>query len=276
MQRLRDLHEHRPLVLVNAWDAASATVIAAAGAPAIATTSGGVAWANGVPDAGGLDRDLAIDAIARIVAAVDIPVSADLEGGYADHPEGVAETVALAVRAGVAGINLEDSPGVQGQPLRTPDAQARRLAAARLAAVESGVDIWINARTDTYLAGGGDPADRLEATLERAHAYALAGADSLFVPGLTDLDSVAAIVAGPLPVNVMVSPGAPAIAEFADIGVARVSVGTAVAQAAYAVAAAATRELLSSGTYGSLQPALGYGELNELLRSSRTSARAGC
>jgi 2-methylisocitrate lyase-like PEP mutase family enzyme len=246
-----------PLRLPNAWDAASAAVIEAAGASAIATTSAGVAWSLGVRDGAGpgsgpgagLDAGRVADVVARIVAVVDVPVSADIEDGYAD----VAATVSAVVRAGAVGVNIEDraGPGV----LVTPARQAERLAAARAAA---DVPLWINARTDVFLGGSGDLAE----VLDRAAAYAEAGADSLFVPGLADLDALATLAAGPLPVAVMVWPGAPSVRDLAAIGVARISLGSAIAQAAYAVAARAATELLTDGTYDSCAPGLDYQTVN--------------
>jgi 2-methylisocitrate lyase-like PEP mutase family enzyme len=227
-----------PLLLPNAWDAGSAVAIAAAGAAAIATTSAGVASALGRVDgarSGGLDAETVAAVVGRIVAAVDVPVSADIEAGYAD----VARTAAAVAGAGAVGVNLEDrvSDGV----LRDPAGQAERIAAARSAAP----DIWINARTDVFLGGSGELAE----ALSRAAAYAGAGADSLFVPGLIDLDMLARLVQGPLPVAVMVWPGAPAVAELAAAGVARISLGPAITQAAYALAARAATEMLTAGTY---------------------------
>ncbi|MFC4947708.1 isocitrate lyase/PEP mutase family protein [Pseudonocardia sp. GCM10023141] len=263
---LRDLHARPPLVLPNAWDPGSAVAIVAAGAAAIATTSGGLSWAAGVPDAGGLGRDAALDALRRIVGAVSVPVTADIETGYGTTPDEVAATIAAVLATGAMGVNIEDSPGAGDAALLDAGAQAERLAAARAAAVAAGADLVINARTDTFLAGSGTPAERLAATMARAQRYATAGADVLFVPGVVDAQTIRTLVAGPLPINVMVHPGALSVRELADLGVVRISVGTAVAQAAYGRAAAATRELLGAGTYSTLEDAMGYGELNDLLR----------
>nr|WP_106193500.1 isocitrate lyase/phosphoenolpyruvate mutase family protein [Umezawaea tangerina] len=263
---LRTLHRDRPLVLPNAWDPGSAVAVQAAGAKAVATTSAGVSWGVGVADAGGLTRTAALDVLRRIVAAVSVPVTADIEAGYGSTPDEVGETVALVLAAGAVGVNIEDSPGVAGEPLLDPDAQAARLVAAREAAVAEGVDLVVNARTDTYLMGVGTPEERFAATVKRAERYAEAGADVLFVPGVVDPDVIRELVAGPLPLNVMVHPGALTVAELAALGVARISVGSAIAQAAYGLAGEAARELLGTGTYGSLERAMEYGELNDLLR----------
>jgi 2-methylisocitrate lyase-like PEP mutase family enzyme len=263
---LRVLHAQPPLVLPNAWDPGSAVAIEAAGAKAIATTSAGVSWAAGVTDGGGLGRAVAIDALRRIVAAVSVPVTADIESGYGATPEEVGSTIADVLAVGAVGVNIEDSPGIHGAPLLEPDAQAERLASARETARAAGIELCINARTDTYLAGVGPESERLAATMARAERYAAAGADVLFVPGVVDPETIRTLVSGPLPINVMAYPGAPTVAEFAALGVARISVGSAVAQAAYGLAAAAARELLGSGTYGSLEAAMAYDELNNLLR----------
>jgi 2-methylisocitrate lyase-like PEP mutase family enzyme len=243
-----------PLLLPNAWDVGSAVAIAAAGAMAIATTSAGVAWSLGVPDGAGLGAERAAAAVARITAAVNVPVSADIEAGYED----VAATVAAMLDAGAVGINIEDR---RSRDLLDPAEQAGRLASARAVSEAAGVPLWINARTDVFLAGSG----RVDEALSRAAVYAAAGADSLFVPGLVDLAAIAELAAGPLPVAVMAGPGAPSVAELAAAGVVRISLGSAIAQAAYAVAARAATELLTSGTYESTADGIGYGTMNASL-----------
>ncbi|MFE0027338.1 isocitrate lyase/phosphoenolpyruvate mutase family protein [Amycolatopsis sp. NPDC059021] len=251
-----------PLLLPNAWDAASAVVIADAGAPAIATTSAGVAWSLGVPDAADLGAERAAGVVERITAVAGIPVSADIEAGYGPAPEDLAATTEAVVKAGAVGVNIEDRIGAT---LLEPAEQAERLAAARAAAERLGVKIWINARTDLFLAGEGPLDVRVDAALDRASRYAKAGADSLFVPGLVDLDAIAKLVAGPLPVAVMAFPGAPTVAEFAEAGAVRVSLGGAIAQAAYVVAARATTELLTKGTYETTAGGVDYGAVNRRL-----------
>ncbi|MEV5798089.1 isocitrate lyase/PEP mutase family protein [Streptomyces collinus] len=254
----------RPLVLPNAWDPVSAAVLVEAGAPAVATTSAGLAWALGAADGDRLDRDRALAAVARIAEAVrGVAVSADIEGGYAEDAAGVADTVRAAVVAGVVGVNIEDGRhGGGGEPLRPVAEQAERIAAARAAAGSARVPLFVNARIDTFLrdAGGVEP------TLERAAAYLAAGADGIFVPGAVDPGTVKALVAGiDAPVNVLVGPGAPAVAEFAALGVARISAGSSIAEAAHALVRRAARELLREGTYGALAGGFAYGELNALL-----------
>jgi 2-methylisocitrate lyase-like PEP mutase family enzyme len=270
---LRALHtssDGRALVLPNAWDAASAALIAQAGARAIATTSGGVAWSAGRSDGHGLTRDQMAAAVRRIAEVVDVPVSADIEGGYGPGAEDVAATVRAVVEAGAVGVNLEDSLA-PGGPLHDVPAQAARLRAARTAAEEAGLpELWLNARTDVFLFGIGDPEGRVEHVLSRAKAYADAGADSLFVPGLVDLDTVAELVRrAPLPVNVMAGPGAPAVTALEAVGVRRVSVGTALAQTAYGAMRRAAAELLDSGTYAAMEGAVDFGTVNSAVTAAR-------
>jgi 2-methylisocitrate lyase-like PEP mutase family enzyme len=185
-----------------------------------------------------------------IVAALDVPVSADIEAGYED----VAATVTAVLQAGAAGVNIEDRRN--GSELYEPAEQADRLAAARAAA--RGIPFWINARTDVFLAG----TRRIDDALERSAAYAAAGADSLFVPGLVNPAAIAELAKGPLPVAVMVWPGAPSVAELAAAGAVRISLGSAIAQAAYAVAVRAATELLTSGTYDSVAGGIAYDTMN--------------
>ena len=261
---LRSLHHDGVLVLPNAWDAGSAVLFREAGARAVGTTSGGVSWAHGSPDGQHLTRTRMTAAASAIAEAVPgLPVTVDVEGGYGPDPRDVAATVEEAVAAGAAGINLEDSTA-PGGPLFTVAEQAARLRAAREAAVSRGVpDLVINARTDVVLFGVGDPDGRPAALRARAAAYEEAGADCLFVPGMTGLDDLKSLTADvALPVNVMAGPGAPDVAALRDAGVRRVSVGTALTQVAYTAALRAARELLDSGTYASCEGTLDYGTLN--------------
>jgi 2-methylisocitrate lyase-like PEP mutase family enzyme len=259
----RALHAEGTFVLPNAWDAGSAAMIEAAGAPAVATTSAGVSWSLGRSDGQHLSRDEMVAAVARIAATVDLPVSADVEGGYGEDPEAVATTVRDVIRAGAVGINLEDSRA-PGGPLFDPATQAARIRAARQAAAEAGLPgLLVNARTDVFLFGIGEPEDRLDDVLTRAAAYTDAGADSLFVPGLLDLDTLTTLTGKvSLPVNVMVGPGAPDVATLRATGVRRISLGQAVSQAAYSLARRAAVEALTSGTYSSIADADDFGAVN--------------
>jgi 2-methylisocitrate lyase-like PEP mutase family enzyme len=271
---LRQLHNRRPLILPNAWDAASARVIEAAGSPAIATTSAGVSWSFGRPDGQKLRREEMLRVIQSISEAVTVPVTADVESGYGQGScADVAETVQMLVAIGVAGINLEDSPGQDGQALLPPEPQAARLRAARDAALAAGGDLVINARTDVYLFQVGAPETRFEAAVERAKLYRAAGADCVFVPGVIDTETIAKLVnAINCPLNIMAMPGAPSALDLGQLGVARVSVGPAIAQAALATVQRAARELLERGTYGSLEGGLPFGEINDFLVPRATTA----
>ena len=224
----RSLHVRgRPLVLFNAWDAGSARAIAESGAPAIATGSWSVAAANGYADGERLPLQLAVDNLRRIVAAVALPVTIDLESGYGETPRQVGATVAAALDAGAVGCNIEDSFPADGR-LRDIGDQAARLAAARKAAEDAGVALFINARTDVFFQGAAHAHDMTLVTevLKRASAYADAGADGLFVPGVIAEDLIARLVEGsPLPLNIMVMPGVPDRARLAALGVARISHG---------------------------------------------------
>lgn len=251
--------DQSPLALSNAWDVASAVIAAAAGAPAIATTSAGVAWSLGVPDGDRLDRARAVAVIASIAAAVTVPVTADIEGGLAPTPDGVADTVTAVLEAGAVGINVEDGT-------RPPDDFVMTVAAARRSAEAAGVPLYINARTDVFLAGIGAPEKRLTETVERARRYVDAGASGIFVPGVSDAETIAAITSAiSAPVNILVGTGSLSVSELAALGVARVSLGSDVALAAYAVAQRAAAELLTTGTYRSTEDGLEYGALNTLL-----------
>lgn len=262
----RQLHARRPLILPNAWDAASARVIEAAGAPAIATTSAGVSWSFGRADGQRLRREEMLQVIGNIVKSVSVPVSADMESAYGNGSgKDVADTVQALISMGVAGINLEDSPGHEGQVLLAPEEQAERIRVARQAATSASGDLLINARTDVCLLQVGDPQTRFAATVERARLYRRAGADCVFVPGVVDISTVRELVKaieGPL--NIMAMPGAPSAKQLGDVGVARVSVGPWIAQAALAAARRAACELTELGTYTSLESSLSFAELNAM------------
>lgn len=245
-ERLRALHvPGDPLVLVNAWDAASArTVAALPGCTAIATASWAIAAAHGVPDGEVLSRDAMIAAAGRIAAAVDVPVTADLERGYGAEPRDVAETIARAIGAGVVGANLEDGTGDPGRPLVATATQARRLRIARGRAEAEGVPFVINARTDVFLAGAGG----VEEALERGRAYAEAGADCIFVPGVRDEDAIATLVAGlPIGMSVLATPAGPPLGRLAELGVARISLGPGPMGVALAALQRAAEGILAGG-----------------------------
>jgi len=238
-----------PLLLPNPWDAGSAKLLVAVGFSALATTSGGFAGTLGRLD-GSVTRDEAIGHAAAIVAAVaplDIPVSADLENCFADDPDGVAETVQLAMEAGLAGCSVEDFTRNPDDPIYELDLARRRVAAAAEAAHAGDVRLVLTARAENYLHGRPD----LDDTIIRLQAYEDAGADVLYAPGLTSLDDIRRVVSSlDRPVNVLALAAAPAVGELVSVGVARISVGSAFASVAMGAVVDAARELLDAGTYG--------------------------
>jgi 2-methylisocitrate lyase-like PEP mutase family enzyme len=265
-ETFRALHDRSPvLVLPNAWDAGSARLFEAAGFPAVATTSGGVAWSLGHADGERAPFGELLEAARRILRSVTVPVSVDMESGYGATPDAVAASVGAMIEAGAVGINLEDSIA-GGAGLRDIEEAAARIAAARAAAQEAGVPIVINARVDVWMAGfDDDPAARFDQGLRRARRYLAAGADCVYPIGLADADGIAAFVAAlDAPVNVGARPGMPDLAELARLGVARVSTATRLVAAAYAAADHAARELVASGTFDGLAAALGHADIDRL------------
>ena len=236
-EALRALHvPGNPLVLLNAWDAASAALIARAGAPAIASTSAGAANALGCRDGQRITREQMLAAVAPLAAAVDVPVTADMEAGYGDAPEDAAATALGVLAAGAVGLNLEDTAENGPEPLLEIERFVAKIVAARDAAREVGVAIVINARTDIFIGEVGDPTTRLERAVERGRAYLDAGADCVFVPEI-DPPRIGALVEGiGGPVSVLARAGSPSIAELADLGVARISVGSGAYRAVLALA----------------------------------------
>ena len=243
-EELRRLHQApEPLVLVNAWDAASARVVAAApGARAIATASWSIAAARGYPDGEAISRAEMIDAVGIVARAVELPVTADLERGFGD----ARLTLEGALEAGAVGCNLEDSDGAGG--LWPAEEHAAVVAAARAAGDAAGIPLVINARTDVYLTGAVPEAERVVAALERGAAYLEAGADCIFVPGLRDLAVLETLVeemGGPI--SVLGGAGGPTLAELASAGVARVSYGPGPLGVAMAALSRAAETLLAGG-----------------------------
>jgi 2-methylisocitrate lyase-like PEP mutase family enzyme len=246
-ERFLALHEgERPLLLPNPWDRGSARLFTSLGFEALATTSSGSAMTLGLLD-GSVTREDAIASAASIVAATELPVSADLENGFADGPAGVAETLRLALDAGLAGASIEDYSGRAETPIYEIGAAAERVAAAAEVAHGGPVRLVLTGRAENHLRGIDDLAD----TIARLQAYQEAGADVLYAPGLRNLEDIRQVVSSvDLPVNVLAFPGVPSVAELATVGVRRISVGGAFAFAALGAAAEAARELIDEGTYG--------------------------
>ena len=252
------LHSGPGFVLPNAWDAGSARVLEQVGFPAIATTSAGIAWACGVPDGGAIDRDSMLGHIGRIVDAVGVPVTADLEDGYGATAEEVGRTVARAAELGAVGANIED---VTGGRLYGIEEAVERLAAARAAAPRG--RFVLNARTDTYFVGvEGDVFDQ---TVERCARYLDAGADCVFVPGVVEADDIrrlAAAIPGPLNVVAGLANTIDAPTLF-SLGVVRVSLGGSLARASLSGLERAARELIEHGTLSFLDGAISYADLQQ-------------
>jgi 2-methylisocitrate lyase-like PEP mutase family enzyme len=251
-ERLRALRHAplAPLLLPNAWDAASARIIEQAGFPAIATTSAGVAWSLGHPDGERMSRATMLAAVARIAARVRVPVTADLEAGYGPRPEDAAATATGAIEAGAVGFNFEDATDDAAHPLFEVSRQVERILAAREAGAAARVPLVINARTDVYLAQVGAPDTRFAETVRRLSAYRDAGADCLFAPGLSDAATIGALVRElGAPVNILAGPQSPPVRELAALGVARISLGGAVMRAALAFTQRAVTELREQSSF---------------------------
>lgn len=237
------------LVLPNAWDAASAAVMADAGAKAVATSSAAVAWAHGYADGDHLPVPILICALEEIARVLSVPLTADIEGGYTDDLHTLAETIRAVIGAGAVGINLEDGT-------RDPDLQARKIEAARRAAEGAGVDLFINARTDVFLKRLVAPQDAEAEALRRAGLYAAAGASGVFIPFANEAGLIGRLArATPLPLNVMGFAGVPAAAELQALGVRRLSSATGMFKAAYAGLKRAAETFLADGDPGPLAAA---------------------
>lgn len=265
------------IALPNAWDPGTAVVLADAGFPFIATTSAGIAFAQGVPDGERLSRSRMLELAAQIAAAVDVPVSADLEAGYGTRPEDVAATVTGAVAAGVVGCNIEDSTGDRERPLFELGLAVERIRAGAEAAAASGMPFVLNARIDPYLVRLGTPEENLAESIRRANAYREAGAGCLYVPGVVDAEAIGRLVReidGPL--NVLGARGGSAsplsVAELEALGVRRVSIGGSLAVAALALVRRAAEELRAHGTFGYTRDAMSNNDANELMLRARREA----
>ncbi|CAN7545002.1 isocitrate lyase/phosphoenolpyruvate mutase family protein [Pseudoduganella sp. LjRoot289] len=259
LKTFRQLHDGKQLLrLANAWDAGSARLIESLGAPAIATTSAGVAWTQGYPD-GGMPAELTIAAARNMARVLSVPLTVDIEDGYSADPRAVAEFVQRLVDSGVAGVNLED----RGE---APELMARKIDAIRLLTAQSGTGIFINARTDIFWLRTLPEALRVEETLARAAVYRAAGADGLFVPGIVQPDDIRAVAgAAGLPLNVMGCPGLPPAAELATLGVRRLSAGAGLPRALWGAARGMAQGFLDQGDTGPLAAqGMSYGELQQL------------
>ena len=254
------LHESGCFVIPNPWDVGSARFLQSLGFKALATTSSGFAWSRGYPD-NGVPRDMALSYLSAIVAATDLPVNADFESGFASDPAGVAESVSLALETGVAGLSIEDSTGDSAHPLFAIDEASQRLRAARRAIDKAGGDALLVGRAECFLVGRPD----LEETIARLKAYAQAGADCLYAPGIRTREQIAAVVAAvaPKPVNLLVGTASElTMVDIAALGVRRVSVGGALARSAWGGFMRAAKSLATEGIFGEFANAVPGPELN--------------
>lgn len=243
-----------PLVLLNAWDAASAAAFARAGAPALGTTSAGVAWSAGYPDGQRMPFADLVRTVSNICRVVSVPVSVDMERGFGADSAGVGRNVVALMDAGAVGINIEDGIDPATNALRPARIAVESIAAIRAAASARGVPLFINARTDVYFLPEQEPGRRLEEAAARLASYAGAGADGAFAPGLTDPREIAALVARiGLPLNVYAGyAGVPRVPELAAAGARRISVGCGPLQGLLGQAEAMAREILERGSYDAM------------------------
>jgi 2-methylisocitrate lyase-like PEP mutase family enzyme len=260
----RALHQRDCFVIPNPWDIGSARYLQHLGFPALATTSAGFAFARGLPD-GAVPRAMMLAHIEEIVAATDLPVTADFEGGHAHPPEGVAESVRLCIATGVAGLSIEDSTGDKERPLYDLDLGVARIKAARAAIDGSGADVLLTGRAECFLVGRPDLAE----TIARLAAYSAAGADCLYAPGIRTAAQIEAVVkaVAPKPVNFLMS-GAPdvSVGEIAALGVRRISVGSTLARVAWGAFMRAAKQISGEGRFAAFADAVPHAELNGLFR----------
>jgi 2-methylisocitrate lyase-like PEP mutase family enzyme len=288
--RLLELHHaSQPLVLINAWDAASAAMVEHCGLPAVATSSAALANALGFPDGQYLPWEQMLEAVARVCRAVKVPVTADIESGFAADVKGLETSIKQIIHAGAVGVNLEDVMPANaafkndsakqaeanvrhGSPLFPLPEQIARIQITRRAAQTAGIHLVINARTDAYWQAGVEPAEALRGTLERGKAYLQAGADCIFIPGLRNPEHIKTVidhlsaVHRVSPVNILAGPGVPSIPELAKLGVKRVSYGSGPHRAAMGLLRRIAEEARASGTYTALtEGAVPYEEMNGLM-----------
>jgi 2-methylisocitrate lyase-like PEP mutase family enzyme len=247
LSQFRALHAPgRILVLPNAWDAASARMAQELGAKAIATSSAAVAWCHGYADGEGMPTDVVLTAVREVMRVVSVPVSVDSEAGYSSDPAAVAAHMMRLIDLGVVGINLEDGKG-------EPDLLCAKIRGIKQAASAKGADIFINARCDVYLQNLAPDDRKLAESIRRGKLYAEAGADGLFMPGMSDLSQIREVVnAIDLPLNILIMRAVPPVAELKAVGVRRASAGALIGRAAYGAAHNATKMLLSAGTYDAI------------------------
>ena len=262
-RRFHELHRSGCFVIPNPWDAGSARYLQTLGFKALATTSSGFAWTQGGTD-GGMTREAVLAHLRALVAATDLPLNADFESGYARDPDGVAQSVRLAVETGVAGLSIEDSTGDAARPLYDLDDAVARMRAARKAIDAAGGDTLLVGRAECFLWGRSD----IDETIARLQAYAGAGADCLYAPGIRSTDHIRRVVASvaPKPVNLLVgSAGALSVAELAALGVRRISVGGALARVAWGGFMRAAKMLAEEGRFDGFADAVPHDALQSVM-----------
>ena len=264
-QAFKQLHASGCFVIPNPWDAGGARYLRSLGFKALATTSAGLAWSQGVPD-GQLDRETVLAHLRHMVGATDLPINADFESGFAADPQGVTESVRLAIETGVAGLSIEDTSGDPSNPIRDIDDAVARLRAARRAIDAAGGDTLLVGRAENFLFGRPD----LEDTIARLKAYAAAGADCLYAPGITTREQITAVVAAvaPKPVNLLVGAAGPlTVADIAALGVRRVSLGGALARTAWSAFMRAAQAVAEGGRFDGFAEAASGQALNAVFKT---------
>ena len=269
--RFRAMHASGCFVLPNPWDIGTAVYLQHLGFKALATTSAGFAFSRGLPDSvSAITRGDMLAHILEVVAATPLPVNADFQNGYADEPEDVAASVALCIATGVAGLSIEDATGNSGAPLYEFDLAVERIKAARAAIDATRIPVVLTARCEAWLVGQPDP---LRVALKRLVAFADAGADCLYAPGVTKSDEIAAIIqaVSPKPVNVLMFRPDPAlsVSRLTDLGVRRISVGSALARVAWGAFIRAARSMAEMGSFDGLADAAPFNELNDVFSNRR-------
>jgi 2-methylisocitrate lyase-like PEP mutase family enzyme len=259
--QFRRLHESGCFVIPNPWDVGSARYLQGMGFKALASTSAGFAWSRGAAD-GGVTREAVLAHLAELSAAVDVPVNADFEGGFADAPEGVAESVRLCVETGVSGLSIEDFTGDKAKPLYDFDLAVARIKAARAAIDMAGGDVLLTGRSEGFIRGRPD----LDETIRRLKAYSDAGADCLYAPGISTREQIAGVVqaVAPKPVNLLMGTPSPlTVKDCADLGVRRISVGGSLARSAWGGFIRAAKQIMEAGDFNAFGDAAPSAELSK-------------
>ncbi len=260
----RALHERGCFVIPNPWDVGSARYLQGLGFTALASTSAGYAFAQGLPD-NAVSRDMMLAHLRELSAATDVPINADFEGGYAQEPEKVAENVTLCIATGVAGLSIEDSTGDKVKPLYDLDEAVARIRAARAAIDKAGGDVVFTGRAECFLVGRPD----LDDVIQRLRAYAAAGADCLYAPGLRTREQIAAVVkaVAPKPINLLMPANLGlTVADVAALGVRRISVGGTLARVAWGAMIRSAKQIMTEGKFDTFADAVPHPELNGFFR----------